>query len=121
MYAHASVLMCVTAYHHVYYTNFIAVIEGEFVTGYLNSIGNLNFAGGVNGVINRFLMDLRSSITDDDITNQNDTFIQLVDGVLKSIENAAIANLNGRSNQADASACVRQVIEVQTISLSLSL
>lgn len=91
-------------------------INGDFLTGYFRSIGKLDFVGGANGVVEKFLSDLRKIIdfpSNDDLQTKNGSNIQqFLDQFLMYIENAAVQTLTGQTNQNNVSQCIRQVIEV---------
>ena len=119
--------------------------EGEFLTGYFASIGDIGFLRRSNRLIREFIADLRNHIDfqpgDDDDDRDDDDFLsrardrgnidkfdvrRFLGNVVLDIEDAAVEEFAGQLNESDPLVqCIRQVIEViellRQISLSLFL
>ena len=90
-----------------------ADIDGGFVRGYIQSIGKLNFIDGANSMVNDFVNELRSIIDDFKVPLTAD-FQQFLAKVVSAIEMAAVETITESLNSANATQCIRQVIEVYT-------
>ena len=101
----------------------LTVIDGDFLTRYVASIGNFGAGRGGNGITNNFLSTIRSRIDfmpgddDDDEMGQNSTsgpglnVRGLLGDLISSIAGAAGQQFAGQGN-AGGRACIRRVIEV---------
>ena len=103
--------------------------EGDFLTGYFASIGDIGFLRRSNRLIREFIADLRSHIDfqpgDDD---EDDDFLsrardrdntnrfnvrRFLSEVVLDIEDEAVEQFAGQLNESDPLVqCIRQVIEV---------
>lgn len=105
--------------------------EGDFLTGYFASIGDIGFLRRSNRLIREFIADLRSNIDfrpgDDEDDDDRDFLSRARDRdntnrfsirrflgeVVLDIEDEAVEQFAGRLNESDPLVqCIRQVIEV---------
>ena len=108
--------------------------EGDFLSGYFASIGDIGFLRRSNRLIREFIADLRSHIDfrpgDDDDDRDDDDFLsrardrdrdntnrfdvrRFLGNVVLDIEDAAVEEFAGQLNESDPLVqCIRQVIEV---------
>ena len=102
--------------------------EGDFLTGYFTSIGDIGFLRRSNRLIREFITELRSHIdfqpgddTDDkddddrsrDRSRDRFNVRSFLSNVVLDIEDAAVEQFAGQLNESDPLVqCIRQVIEV---------
>lgn len=99
------------------------VVEGDLLTAYFQSVGNLNFVGGSNTLthISKFISDLQEHIDfspGDDSTSQinsnsfNDRMY--LGNLLAAVQNEAVQTIVANSNvrNSNISKCVREIFKV---------
>lgn len=104
---------------------FVSVIQGQFLLGYFNSIGSLDFLGSGNGLshISNLITDLRNNINfipgDDMVStsgSQSSTqafnLRMFLENVLSRIDNATVHAIARHSKNNNVSQCIGQVIKV---------
>ena len=108
------------------------VLEGDFLTRYFASIGDFSLFGGGNDFVSGLISNLRDNLEfdprDGDEDDDNNDDEETTDGgfnirgflrnVTSQLEDRAIQRL---TQSAEIGQCIRRVVEVISLSLSLSL
>ena len=103
-------------------------VEGDFVTGYADSIGDFSFLRGGSDFVNTFVSNLRANIEfdpsnededgEDQGTNGGFNIRRFLRNMVSRFEDTAVEEFSQQS--AELEQCIRQVIEVSSFKFTIA-